>query len=72
MKIESFACYSVALILALSLLASCSGKKPNAEPTRQEIFLSELPAADTTEGLTRAQSVIDKIIAGDVNGALDG
>ena len=72
MKIESFACYSVALILALSLLASCSGKKPKAEPTRQEIFLSELTAADTTEVLTRAQSVIDKIIAGDVNGALDG
>ena len=72
MKIESFACYSVALILALSLWASCSGKKPKAEPTRQEIFLSELTAADTTEVLTRAQSVIDKIIAGDVNGALDG
>ena len=71
-KFRSLACCSVTLVLVLSLLASCSGRKPKAAPTRQEIFLSELTAADTTEVLTRAQAVIDKIIAGDVTGALDG
>lgn len=72
MKIKSFAGYFSSLVLTIALFASCSGKKPKAAPTRQEIFLSELTASDTTEVLTRAQSVIDKIIAGDVNGALDG
>lgn len=72
MKIKSFAGYFTSVVLTVALLASCSGKKPKAVPTRQEVFLSELTAADTTEVLTRAQSVIDKIIAGDVNGALDG
>ncbi len=72
MKIESFACCSAVLVLTFALLASCSGKKPKAAPSRQEVFLSELTAADTTEVLTRAQSVIDKIISGDINGALDG
>lgn len=72
MKIESFACCSAVLVLTFALLASCSGKKPKAAPSRQEVFLSELTAADTTEVLTRAQSVIDKVISGDINGALDG
>ena len=72
MKIKSFARYSAVLVLAIAFLASCSGKKPKTAPSRQEVFLSELTAADITEVLTRAQSVIDKIISGDVNGALDG
>ncbi len=72
MKIKSFAGYFASVILTVALLTSCSGKKPKVSPSRQEVFLSELTAADTAEVLTRAQSVIDKIIAGDVNGALDG
>ncbi len=67
--------YLLALITAVVVLlafSSCSGRKPKRELTREEIFLSELTAADTSEVLSRAQSIVDKIIAGDVSGALDG
>ena len=65
-----FSCTAVAL--SGFIMVSCNSRKPKSEPSRAEIFLSELTAADTTEVLTRAQAIVDKIIAGDVNGALDG
>lgn len=59
-------------LVACALLSSCGGGKPKSVPTRAEAHLAGLTAADTTEVLTRAQSIVDKIIAGDVAGALDG
>lgn len=59
-------------LVAVVLLSSCGGGKPKSVPTRAEAHLAGLTAADTTEVLTRAQSIVDRIIAGDVAGALDG
>ncbi len=59
-------------LVACVFLSSCGGGKPKSVPTRAEAHLADLTAADTTEVLTRAQSIVDKIIAGDVAGALDG
>ena len=69
---KSYLLALIAAVVVLLAFASCSGRKPKRELTRQEAFLSELTAADTSEVLSRAQSIVDKIIAGDVSGALDG
>lgn len=69
---RSFLLRCTAVALSGLLMVSCSGRKPKAEPSRAEAFISGLTAADTTEVLTRAQAIVDKIIAGDINGALDG
>ena len=59
-------------LVACVFLSSCGGGKPKSVPTRAEAHLAGLTAADTTEVLTRAHSIVDKIVAGDVAGALDG
>lgn len=69
---KSYLLAFITAVVVLLVFASCSGRKPKRELTREEIFLSELTAADTSEVLSRAQSIVDKIIAGDVSGALDG
>lgn len=71
-RLRSFLIGSACVAVSALILASCSARKPKVVPTRQEAFLSELTSSDTTEVLSRAQDVVDKIIAGDLSGALSG
>lgn len=66
-RICAFACLAVAL-----MVVSCVGGRNRHVPTEHEVYAASLTAADTAEVIARAKAVVEKIISGDVEGALSG